>query len=86
MKALLSFILQCSTAYKDQYVATFVGHTGPVYRICFSVFDESVFVSCGADWTVRIWKTDHLSPLLTMNTGLVIKILQTKMHKLYVCI
>lgn len=77
---------QCSTAYKDQYVSTYVGHTGPVYRICFSVFDETVFVSCGGDWTIRIWKTDHPTPLLSMNTGLVSCVLQFLAYWIWDCI
>lgn len=63
------FIHKCASAYKDQYVTTFVGHTGPVYKVQFSTFDKQVFVSCGGDWTMRIWKTDFSTPLLTMHTG-----------------
>jgi WD40 repeat protein len=44
---------------------------GLVYRIVFSTFDDTVFVSCGGDCTVRIWKTDRYAPLLTMNSGYV---------------
>ncbi|ODN02867.1 WD repeat-containing protein 78 [Orchesella cincta] len=63
------FIHKCSTAYKESYVTTYVGHTGPVYRVAFSNFDDQVFFSCGGDWTVKMWKLDHLVPLLSLQTG-----------------
>ncbi|CAL8073245.1 unnamed protein product [Orchesella dallaii] len=63
------FIHKCSTAYKESYMTTYVGHTGPVYRVAFSDFDDQVFFSCGGDWTVKMWKLDHLVPLLTLQTG-----------------
>ena len=34
---------------------TYDGHTGPVYRIRCSPFWPQVFLSCSADWTVKIW-------------------------------
>jgi len=50
-------------------MSTFVGHTGPVYRVAFSNFDETMFFSCGGDWTVKMWKLDHPVPLLSLQTG-----------------
>lgn len=63
------FVHKCSTAYKESYLSTYVGHTGPVFRVTFSPFDDTVFISCGGDWTVKLWKLEHSAPLLTLQTG-----------------
>ena len=52
-------IHQCSMSYSEQYLETYYGHTGPIYRIRCSPFwnkDECpIFLTCSYDWTVRIW-------------------------------
>lgn len=63
------FIHKCSTSYKESFLGTFVGHTGPVYKVAFSEFDETIFFSCGGDWTVKLWKLESPMPLLSLQTG-----------------
>lgn len=52
-------IHKCSTSYPDQYLDTFHGHGGPIYRVrCNPYWDTQdcpIFLSCSYDWTVRIW-------------------------------
>ncbi|XP_063442317.1 dynein axonemal intermediate chain 4-like isoform X1 [Mytilus trossulus] len=58
-------IHKCSCSYNEQYLDSFVGHTGPVYRVKWSPDDPDVFLSCSADWSVRLWHQERFSPVLT---------------------
>lgn len=53
-------IHKCSKAYTGQYLETYDGHTMAVYSVRWNPFHERVFLSCSADWTIRLW--DHLCP------------------------
>jgi len=56
-------IHKCSISYNEQYLETYTGHTGPVYRIRCSPFWNQVFLSCSADWTVKLWVQKETEPL-----------------------
>lgn len=53
-------IFKCSVSYNEQHLESYTGHTGAVYGVKFSPFWANVFLSCSADWTVRIW--NHKDP------------------------
>lgn len=59
----------CSTTYNEQYLSTFVGHTGPVYKVKWNKFRPSVFMSCSNDWTVRIWDQKKEEALIKLQNG-----------------
>nr|CEL66995.1 TPA: axonemal inner arm I1 intermediate chain dynein IC138, putative [Neospora caninum Liverpool] len=46
---------RCSTSYNEQYLDTYVGHTGPINRVAYNPFDSEVFSSCSDDGTIRLW-------------------------------
>lgn len=46
------------------------GHEGPVYAIRWSPFVPGVFVTCSADWTLRIWREDKDEAVRVVTTGL----------------
>ena len=46
---------RCSVSYNEQYLDNYFGHSGPIYRIRFSPFHSKVFVTCSADWTIKLW-------------------------------
>jgi WD40 repeat protein len=48
---------RCSTSYTEQYLDTFYGHSGPVYRVRCNPFMSSAFLTCSADWTMKLWTT-----------------------------
>jgi hypothetical protein len=48
---------KCSTSYTEQFVTNYFGHAGPVYRTLWSPFVDELFLTCSADWSMRIW--DH---------------------------
>merc|ERR1711879_691081 len=48
---------RCSTSYNEQYLDTYYGHAGPVYRVRCNPFMSSAFLTCSADWTMKLWTT-----------------------------
>ncbi|TMW58095.1 hypothetical protein Poli38472_011683 [Pythium oligandrum] len=48
-------IHKCSVSYNEQYLQTYYGHTGPVYQLLVSPFSPDLFLSCSADWNVKLW-------------------------------
>jgi dynein intermediate chain 4, axonemal len=49
------------SSYKD--------HMGPVNNVQWSPFNSNLFISCSADWTVKLWRADRSAALLTFQTG-----------------
>ncbi len=48
-------IHKCSMAYSGQYLETYLGHHMAVYALKWNPFHFRVFISCSADWTIKIW-------------------------------
>ncbi|XP_048760663.1 dynein axonemal intermediate chain 4-like isoform X4 [Ostrea edulis] len=57
-------IHKCSCSYNEQYLETYNGHTGPVYKIEWSPFVNDIFLSCSADWSIRLWHQERTQPVL----------------------
>jgi|Transcript_50312 WD40 repeat protein len=51
---------RCSTSYNEQYLATYEGHSGPVYRVRCNPFLSHAFLTCSADWSMKLWSTKSL--------------------------
>ena len=49
-------IHKCSCSYNEQFLDTYTGHTGSVYKLKWSPFAPDVFLSCSADWSIRYEK------------------------------
>jgi len=62
-------IHKCSKAYSGQYLETYEGHNMPVYTLKWNAFHEGVFISCSADWTVKIWHHNLKSPVISFDLG-----------------
>ncbi|XP_030109420.1 dynein axonemal intermediate chain 4 isoform X3 [Mus musculus] len=58
-------IHKCSCSYNEQYLETYRGHKGPVYKVTWNPFCPDVFLSCSADWGVMIWHQDTVKPFLS---------------------
>nr|KAF6380918.1 hypothetical protein mMyoMyo1_020524 [Myotis myotis] len=58
-------IHKCSCSYNEQYLDTYRGHKGPVYKIAWNPFCHDVFLSCSADWGVIIWQQENTKPFLS---------------------
>lgn len=61
-------IHKCSCSYNEQYLQSYVGHTAPVYRVHISPFLGSSFLSCSADWTVKLWDEHAKVELLSFHS------------------
>jgi WD40 repeat protein len=59
-------IHRCSQSYNEQYLNTYVGHTGPVNRIRWCPNADNVFISCSSDWTIKVWKEEAEKPQLSL--------------------
>ena len=53
----------------DAYVESFDGHTGPVYAVQWSPFSKGLFLSCSADWSMRLWQEGRPTPLLVFESS-----------------
>ena len=62
-------IHKCSCSYNEQYLNTYSAHTGPVNRVKWSPFVPNLFLSCSADWTVRLWHQDNESEVFKFQSG-----------------
>ena len=60
-------IFKCSKAYKEQYLAVYEAHTMPVYTVQFSRFDSRLFLSCGADWMLKLFDDKDGTELLAFD-------------------
>lgn len=58
-------IYKCSTSYSEQYLETYSGHLGPVYRVQWSPFQSNLFISSSADWSVKLWTEGKVHQLLS---------------------
>ncbi|XP_012061354.1 PREDICTED: WD repeat-containing protein 78-like [Atta cephalotes] len=63
-------IYRCSTNYLYQHVDSFLAHDGPIYSFEFSPFCQKLFLTCGADWCIRIWAEGLTEPLITLSTAM----------------
>nr|XP_020661750.1 WD repeat-containing protein 78 [Pogona vitticeps] len=62
------YIHKCSCSYNEQYLETYRGHKGPVYKIAWNPFSTEVFLSCSADWSIILWRHDSTHPVLTFTS------------------
>ena len=47
-------IHKCSKSYSGQYLQTYEGHHMAVYAVKWNPFHEDIFISCSADWTIKV--------------------------------
>ena len=47
-------IHECSKAYSGQYIKSYDGHHMAVYTVQWNPFHEDIFISCSADWTIKV--------------------------------
>ncbi|XP_056247945.1 dynein axonemal intermediate chain 4 isoform X1 [Seriola aureovittata] len=53
-----------SCSNSQQFLETFREHFGPVNQVAWCPHSPDVFLSCSSDWTIQLWKQDHLKPVL----------------------
>jgi dynein intermediate chain 1 len=59
----------CSKAYSGQYLETYEGHYLAVYSVKWNAFHPRVFLSCSADWTIKMWDKNVSRPIKSFDLG-----------------
>ncbi|KAM9008685.1 dynein axonemal intermediate chain 4 isoform 1-T1 [Ara ararauna] len=62
-------IYQCSCSSKGQFLKTYRGHKGPVYKVTWNPLSTDMFLSCSADWSIILWHRDSQTPVLTFSSA-----------------
>ena len=62
-------IHRCSCSYNEQFLETYTGHKESVYRTVWSPFNTNIFLTCSADWSIRLWHVDKIHPILTFQSA-----------------
>jgi WD40 repeat protein len=62
-------VLKCSTSYNEQHLTSYLGHSGPVYKLRWSPFCGNTFLSCSADWTIKLWNQERSEALFSFQPG-----------------
>lgn len=57
----------CSKAYSGQYLETYEGHYLAVYAVKWNHYHPRVFLSCSADWTIKMWDSSIKRPITTFD-------------------
>ncbi|XP_006814057.1 dynein intermediate chain 2, ciliary-like [Saccoglossus kowalevskii] len=63
-------IHKCSKAYSSQFLDTYDAHHMAVYKVQWNNFHPKIFISCSADWSVKIWDSMYTKgPMFTFDLG-----------------
>eukprot|EP01147_Barroeca_monosierra_P009969 gene9969-2145_t len=62
-------IHQCCRAYTSKFLKIFQAHGMAVYTVEWNPFHPRVFISCSADWTVKVWDELDSEPVFTFDLG-----------------
>lgn len=62
-------IHRCSCSYNEQFLSTYTGHTGTVHRVAWNAFVPHVFMTCSADWSVKLWSQHRETPCCTLQAA-----------------
>ena len=55
-------IYKCTTEYSSRFLETYPAHNTPIYNIAWNPYVPSIFLTCAAEWMIKIW--DHNSTLV----------------------
>ncbi|NWH61876.1 WDR78 protein, partial [Geococcyx californianus] len=61
-------IHKCSCSCSEQFLKTYRGHKGPVYKVTWNPFSTDIFISCSADWSIILWHQGSETPILTFSS------------------
>jgi dynein intermediate chain 1, axonemal len=59
----------CSKAFSGQYLETYKDHYLAVYAVKWNPYHPNTFLSCSADWTIKMWIRDMKRPIVTFDLG-----------------
>jgi len=56
-----------SKEHNTRFVRAYNGHHMAIYTVRWNTFHPDVFLSCSADWTVKLWKLSNNNPVMTFD-------------------
>lgn len=59
---------RCSKSYKDNYLDSYFYHNGPVYKVRSNPFCSDIFLTCSADFYVRLFSVKEDIPKITLKS------------------
>jgi dynein intermediate chain 1 len=61
----------CSKAYSTTFLDTYKAHNMAVYRAAWSHYHPRIFITCSADWSIKIWDrtTSFKESVFTFDLG-----------------
>lgn len=62
-------LMLCTMTHNGQCVERYEGHCMAIYTTRWSPFHPDIFITCSADWTVRLWMKGSTSPLMVFDLG-----------------
>ncbi|XP_014676066.1 PREDICTED: dynein intermediate chain 2, ciliary-like [Priapulus caudatus] len=65
-------IHKCLLSYSNRFLQTYDAHQMAVYGVQWNPFHPNVFISCSADWSVKIWDHTQTEPSFTFDLGSVV--------------
>lgn len=60
---------KCSIYYPHQHMQVLQTHKYGVFCMEFSPWSPKIFLTCGTDWTIRIWIEDIVEPIVELCNG-----------------
>lgn len=60
-------LLTYDIAYNATLKHTYEGHTMAVYKVEWNKLHPNTFISCSADWTVKLWDYTTYTPIMTLD-------------------
>lgn len=48
-------LVKCSISYNETPMDTYTAHDSAIYGLRFSPFSSHAFLTCGADWSIKLW-------------------------------
>lgn len=56
-------IYKCTTEYISKFLQTYPAHNTPIYNIAWNPYVSSIFLTCAAEWMIKIWDHNSTKPL-----------------------
>ena len=51
-------IYKCTTEYSSKFLNTYKAHDTPIYNIVWNTYIPDIFMTCAAEWHIKIWDHD----------------------------
>lgn len=61
-------VFQCNKSQTENYDLDYLPHAELVYRIRWSPYSTRYFLTCSADWTMRLYRLDQTKPMIRFDS------------------